>query len=230
VISKMGRMTISEVEAWEACLAQEGESSTEKIPMHVSVLCVEQDTPLTFLPPVMPSDPSVPKAPGPMPLFSDASSSTYAVYPHLRLRMLAPNDQCFWSETKASALEDTDGVAPDDSVGLLPFCTAYLIHIPAGARTTLVPVGVEETSTELSVLQINAMLAWASESSTLGTWRRSMLELQRDWVSSFNELAVLARERWNLSTFGALPFHLVAVEIMSIALDFQGDLESFSQA
>lgn len=46
----------------------------------------------------------------------------------------------------------------------------------------------------------------------------SNIELMRDIVRNFHELAVLSRTRWKLRADPALPFHLAALEVMRAAL------------
>ncbi len=53
-----------------------------------------------------------------------------------------------------------------------------------------------------------------------------MFDLQRDWVSNFHELAVLAKLRWGFRDWGPLPYHLVAVEVMCSVVDSQQNIKT----
>jgi len=65
------------------------------------------------------------------------------------------------------------------------------------------------------------MFIYTAESSTLSVWRRNALDLQRDWMTSFHELACIGRSKLGASECDAhakrrwWPWHLLAAEIMA---------------
>jgi hypothetical protein len=144
-------------------------------------------------------------------LFAGASPA-YAVYSHLRLKLSAVGDAALverhdWPEGAES--EDAD------SETMLPLQTSFFIYRISGT-------GSGHGDTDWGALQLNTLLSWTSEFSSSNVWRRTALDIQREWMSSFNDLAALARERLRDSSGRWWPYHLLAVEIMSSASHILG--------
>ena len=142
-------------------------------------------------------------------LFSEASPA-YAVLSNLRLRLPA---------TEGGILVERDGwphgMEPEDidSETTLPLHTSFFMYRMSATSGT----PPSSSDTDWGALQVNTLLSWTSEFSTSNTWRRPMLDIQRDWMSSFNDLAALAREQLRDSSQHWWPYHLLAIKIMSLA-------------
>lgn len=139
-------------------------------------------------------------------LFSEASPAS-AVYSHLRLQL---------PESQDPPLADDphwpEGLpADEDSDTLLPMNTSFLIPRQSTSNRPRLD-GMEG-------LQVNTMFCWTAEQSTLAVWRRNVLEIQRDWMSSFNDLASLAQARFQDPALSWWPYHLLAVDLMAHAAD-----------
>lgn len=247
VIAKMGSMSIGEIEgmldrfircklmltvqtppkAWELCLATKAsQDAAANGPLNFEILSVE-DGSFTFL-----SSKGIHQFAATKPvedstaLFADGSSSTFAVFPGLRLRFVSPVFQTFGTDLSDDAPSFRASLTEEvDSINLLPICSSYLVHVPRNPPLAATPIGSGSARACVSVVQLSTLLIWKSANSTLGTWKRSISDLQRDWACSFHELAVLAKLRWGFRDWGPLPYHLVAVEVMCSVVDSQQDIK-----
>lgn len=142
-------------------------------------------------------------------LFAGASPA-YAIYSHLRLQLPAMGDAVLverhnWPEGTDS--EDTD------SATIMPVHTSFFVYRISGTGTA--PPGLGDT--DWGALQLNTLLSWTSDLPSNNVWRRTTLDIQREWMSSCNDLAALARERLRDSLERWWPYHLLAIEIMCSA-------------
>lgn len=147
-------------------------------------------------------------------LFAEAPPA-YAIYSHLRLQLSAMGDAVLverYDWLDGPEIEDAD------SETMLPLQTSFFIY--RISATSGAPPGTDNT--DWGALQLNTLLSWTSESSTSNVWRRTTLDIQRDLMSSFNDLAALAREQLCDSSRRWWPYHLLAIEIMSSASHFLG--------
>ncbi|KAF8334975.1 uncharacterized protein EI90DRAFT_3153135 [Cantharellus anzutake] len=226
VIAKMGYMGLAEIEAWELCLATKAtQDAAANGPLNFEILSVD-DGSVTFLStkhlgqfaPVKSGEDSTT-------LFADGSSSTFAIFPALRLHFISPTLPNFGTDSFEHGQSSKAAlIAEVESTNLLPICSSYLVHVPGNSPLVAAPIGSASARTCASVVQLSTLLVWKSANSTLGMWKRNISDLQRDWACNFHELAVLAKLRWGFKDWGALPYHLVAVEVMCAVTDMQKDV------
>lgn len=143
-------------------------------------------------------------------LFAEAPPAS-AVYSHLRLQL--PDSLELPLEEDPNWPEGTP--VDEESDVSLPLNTSFLIsRVSASPQSQAAPI-----STVMEALQVNTLFSWTSELSTLGVWRRSILDIQRDWMSSFNDLATFAQARFQEPSLPWWPYHLLAVNMMAQAAD-----------
>lgn len=176
---------------------------------HITVL--EASASLSFPPPPPPPTPPqlLPKSEDDY-LFAEAPPAS-AVYSHLRLQLpdsldLPLAEDPSWPE--GTPIDEESDVS-------LPLNTSFLIP----RVSTLPQSQAAPLPSVMEALQVNTLSSWTSELSTLGVWRRSILDIQRDWMSSFNDLASLAQARFQEPSMPWWPYHLLAVNMMAQAAD-----------
>ncbi|KAF8306250.1 hypothetical protein DL93DRAFT_2232656 [Clavulina sp. PMI_390] len=227
VVCKLGRLTPRETKAWENCIGRTDDN--DECAQHF--LLLEACESLSFPTPPVPggATPAINTASDsapPSPIVSSGTPASSkgggqlvitepppasAVYSHLRLAL--PDPRALPSREDA---QWPDGDPPDqDAAVCLPLTTAFLIPRPPGSPTQ--PPGSQLPLVE--ALQVNTMFVWTSRTSTLNIWGRSILEVQRDWMSNFNDLASLAHARFQNPSLPWWPYHVLAVDMMAKAAD-----------
>lgn len=182
-------------------------------PLHVCLVCAQNDIPLPILhSPVSVNEKQSKAVTQSRSVFSDVSSATYSAFFLQRTPIISPGLLCPWEYPSlvAPAASGEDEVDPPpttgSSAGILPLSTTALLRMPSS--------NAEHTNVE--ALYIHLLYEYKSAKSTLQqTTREVHADITRNWY----DLAVLTRDRWHLSQQGQLPFHLAALESMSKALD-----------
>ncbi|KAF8075930.1 mediator complex subunit 13 C-terminal-domain-containing protein [Lyophyllum atratum] len=228
VFARLGTMRESELDAWASLI----ETSCHGLHMaSVTLLSVELDAPWTFCtsrpqPKTTPNkvhnsvrSSSIPKN-QPQNLFTDISTTFYALSPHSTLPQshpptlsdlglslsLIPELPC--TPTTSTPLEHDREQPPilPHSLALLPRSSTSLICLPA-------------TSSPTAIAMLHIHLLHTARPPSSMTMQEDINSLHTAITRNFHELAVLAGTRWRLGVSPALPFHLAAVEAMRIALD-----------
>jgi len=227
VIARSGSMAEAELTAWEKCLHREVIS--QDVPLHVTLACVEEDTPLTLLPSPLDSkftmtlfNSVVSKT-----SFHDLTSTAHILVPYHRTSLLArnahftgPNNLAVDSESDSQHIPYAATPRPSQ-FGLSPLASAYILHtLPSSDHSVATGSGSEEFTASMSSVQVHIMRTGGSPTSSL---RKPLRVLLQDITKNYCGLAVLARERWAISSFGMIPFHLAAVEIMRRVVTYTKD-------
>ncbi|KDQ14203.1 hypothetical protein BOTBODRAFT_188082 [Botryobasidium botryosum FD-172 SS1] len=200
VFAKSGSMTELELDAWSTIL-NETVSSLD-IQIHFTVVSVDSSSPLAFfsLPPVQ----SPPAGTGI--LFADVSSTTYALF--VARDVLPPPPLLPGPPETANGANLT---TPPDTMGPHPLSSAFLLHVTGPGDQTRSRGDVSGVSSVgVHILHFSA--------TGFSTLRKSLSEFHRELIYNYHELAVLSRERWGIY-FGALPFHLAAVQLAQNTLE-----------
>lgn len=186
-----------------------------ELPMtHVSVLCVEQNLPWTFVAPQI----CLKQAPMPKrsssketlcPFYVDASSATYALFHNTRLP-LSPTDHPSYESPEPSFIPDADDLPTSETLPILPLSSSTLIHVPSDAGYT-----------SISMLHIHILHTAKSPASSLTL---PDVETHKEITHNYHELNILAAARWKFDASTCLPLHLGALRVMYMALR-RGDLE-----
>jgi len=203
VFAKSGSMAELELDAWTTILADTVASLD--IQIHISIISVDSSSPLTFLslPPVQ----SPPAGTGM--LFADVSSTTYALFV-ARDVLPPPPPPPRVPETQS----ETSFTTPLDTVGPHPLSSAFLLHVPSPGDQTRSRGDVSGVSSVgVHILHFCA--------TTYSTLRKTISEFHHELMYNYHELGVLSRERWGIY-FGALPFHLAAVQLAQNTLEHGG--------
>jgi len=215
VFTKLGVMDVLELEAWTSHLDLTVPNCHDLPMMHASLICVESESPWTFLSPdhhdvkelVIPAST---KDRGP-PLFIDASASTYALFTTKRLPLTSTTSLDVATELPYIP-EAGEDPSPTCSIPIiLPLSTASLIRVPNAACTTV------------SMVRIHLLHSGRSRLSTLPAEERDGEEGLQDITRNYHQLSVLAGLRGRLGVNPILPWHLAAVESMASALA-RGDI------
>lgn len=203
---------------------------SQDVAVHVTIVCVEQDTPLTVLP--SPSDAklgltasnatTIQKA-----SFQDLESFSQIVIPSHRTPLIAANSHFMGPSDLALELDPESQHSPYGSVprppqfGLLPLASAYILHaLPSSDHSVATTPGSEESPATTSSVQVHIMRTGGSPTSS---FRKPLRVLLQDITKNYCGLAVLARERWAITSFGMVPFHVAAVEIMRRVVTYTKD-------
>ncbi|KAG8913863.1 hypothetical protein FRC00_001427, partial [Tulasnella sp. 408] len=232
VIARSGTMSESELTAWEKCLHREV-ISLQDVAIHVTLACVEQSNPLAILATTDPSKASVTLVNNSTlhrAAFHDSSSTSYIVQPFYRTPLL-PSDNHFLDASSLAITPETELLSTSmgsygaalrlPQVGLLPLATAFVFHCPPAAeRTNASTAGSEASVQSVSTYRVHILRTGGSQTSS----HRKPLHIQLQDISrNYLSLSALARERWSIGSFGGLPFHLAAVEIMRRVLAYAHD-------
>ncbi|KIO30905.1 hypothetical protein M407DRAFT_242001 [Tulasnella calospora MUT 4182] len=223
-------MSESELIAWEKCLHREVIS--QDVAIHVALACVEQSNPLAILATTDASKASVTLVNNSTlhrAAFHDSSSTSYIVQPFYRTPLL-PSDNHFVDTSSLAITPETELLSSMGSygaalrlpqVGLLPLATAFVFHCPPAAeRTNASTTGSENSVQSVSTYRVHILRTGGSPTSS----HRKPLHIQlQDISKNYLSLSALARERWSIGSFGGLPFHLTAVEIMRRVLAYAHD-------
>ncbi|KAG8993433.1 hypothetical protein FRB90_000697 [Tulasnella sp. 427] len=231
VIGRSGTMCEPELIAWEKCLHREVIS--QDVAIHVTIVCVEQSNPfsvlamtdLTKATATLVSNSTLHKA-----AFHDSSSTSYIVQSFYRMALL-PSDHHF-VDTAALAINPETEIIPSPlgqygaaprlpQISLLPLASAFVFHCPSAAeRTNTSAIGSEASQQSVSTYRVHVLKTVGSPTSS----HRKPLHIQlQDISKNYVALSALARERWSIVSFGGLPFHLAAVEIMRRVLAYAHD-------
>ncbi|KAH7912441.1 mediator complex subunit 13 C-terminal-domain-containing protein [Hygrophoropsis aurantiaca] len=211
VFTKLGSMSVSELDAWTKHLSA---SDHDGVPFQAIVSCVDQDPSLTIIRHAGNSiHPSPPKrSPSKdliKPVYLDAASVTYALYPSTRIPLLShlssvPNacDSCF--------VPDCEDIPLSDTLRMLPISTSILIRPSVGAG-----------SPSPTILHTHLLHTYKSPNSSSSISDDTTL---KDITHNYYELSVLGGIMFSQLEHSILPLHLQALEIMHNALR-QGDIE-----
>ncbi|KAH9921543.1 uncharacterized protein BXZ73DRAFT_91803 [Epithele typhae] len=241
VISKLGLMHYSELDAWVEHLESVVTTSNDTPPVHVTLLAVDHEHSWTFLAPtdnisfdILHRTP-IPAAAFPSSkssrtrtVFSDASVTAYYLAPSSQ-SLLYPSITVDRS-TKCGPFPLIPGSfeAPfipdleedDSSYSVVSLSDSESLRVPAWVGVVSAPSSTDYTS--LSTTRIFRLFTTHSPRSTYAARASSPGDAQQDLmgdiVRSFHDLAVLSRVRWRLPSDPALPFHLAALELMRAAL------------
>jgi len=227
VVSKLGGMLENEIEGASPLLAAQCQlnqpctawmSHLETVvsahtgpPVHVSLVCAQNDMPVQFLCPSEGAKEAPPKAAtDPSSVFADVSSTTYSAFLPQRTPITSPSSLCRLDHSTMLAPVATDEdvdepPSPQAHIGILPLCTTALFKVPN-----------DTDFSTISTLYIHLLFAYKSAKSTL---KKKTHEVHADITRNWHDLAVLTRERWHFTQHEDLPFHLAALEVMSEVLD-----------
>ncbi|RPD62123.1 hypothetical protein L226DRAFT_463453 [Lentinus tigrinus ALCF2SS1-7] len=248
VISKLGLMSHSELDAWVSHLESAVTTSTDIPPVHVTLLAVDDENPWTFL-----SSPetssvnilkrtasptpqaSTSKSRGNHTTFADAAYRTYFLMPYAEMSLYPAytaerTSKCGPIHYLPGAVElpYIPDLEDDEASGACAQShSPEPIRVSGWSTVVCAPSAADHTS--LSTVRLYQLYTTRSLRSTYGSSRAgsrvspasqggSDTELMSDIVRNFHELAVLSRTRWRLRADPALPFHLAALEVMRSAL------------
>ncbi|KAH6915454.1 mediator complex subunit 13 C-terminal-domain-containing protein [Coprinopsis sp. MPI-PUGE-AT-0042] len=217
VITKLGLMTPSELDAWQDKVQQEAE---QKAQMHIFVTAAEYETAWAIIEPKYRS-PTSPSRTSKIPssakqIYTDCSSTVYAIHPASRLSIASRPPVC-----PRSRLSDV--TAPH-----APIMPHPLPALPQ-ATTVLLSAHSHFPDKPVDMLHIHLLYSFHSHSTTSSVPDDTTTHL--DLTQNFFELAVLASARrvtCALSPANLLPLHLIAVESMCNCLDI--DWEAMERA
>ncbi|TFK43128.1 mediator complex subunit 13 C-terminal-domain-containing protein [Crucibulum laeve] len=221
--AKLGSMSEAELGAWTKYLSKAIFVNRELTMGHISLISVEQNAPWTLLttrpssPPVSRSA-SVTRSPSTshkhQAVFTDVSSTTYALFPAVQLPISLPLSFNELSLGASDNSTSTSSVTPPPS---LPHPLSYLPR----SQTTLIRVPCSPSPNSITMLHIYLLHTLQCPHSPAPHTDESTLHA--DITRNFHELAVLAKERLKLDVNPILPYHLADVEAMRVALDRDWD-------
>ncbi|KAG9219490.1 hypothetical protein CCMSSC00406_0005384 [Pleurotus cornucopiae] len=200
IITKLGCLSESELQAWSSHL----ETTTESHAEHVSLLCAYTDTSYKFLPPQATSPVKKPRQSRGTnaSLFVDISANTYIVYPQVVFPVIPPSLLPNVSMVTEPVQDEDDLESPP----MFPLSTSILIRAPN-----------EGGLASASMLQVHLLYTYQANDGVddaAEQQKRLMEDISRNLV----DLTVLAKNRWMRVANPILPFHLAAVESMDRAL------------
>ncbi|KAJ3785847.1 mediator complex subunit 13 C-terminal-domain-containing protein [Lentinula aff. detonsa] len=237
VFAKSGNMGVAELDAW-ITHSYSVLHSNSQIPMHISILNVENSVPWTLTPAsqtqslgianqhptsrgssLSRSVPNSMKVSSKSQFFVDTNATTYELCQKDRLPVSVPptlDDIGLSSDLVDVSLPiENDDYSLADDQPLLPLSSSTLICVP-------------DSSVLPRMVNIHLIYAAKSEGCAYPTVTSDAADspqsLLRDITSSYYSLSVLSSARWE--TVSSLPFHLGAVETMRKALSTRNCLES----
>ncbi|KAJ3994837.1 mediator complex subunit 13 C-terminal-domain-containing protein [Lentinula boryana] len=237
VFAKSGNMSVAELDAW-ITHSYSALHSNSQIPMHISILNVENSVPWTLTPAsqtqslgitnqhptsrgssLSRSVPNSMKVSSKSQFFVDTTATTYELCQKDRLPVGIPptlDDIGLSSDLVDVSLPiENDDYSLADDQPLLPLSSSTLICVP-------------DSSVLPRMVNIHLIYAAKSEGCAYPTATSDAADspqsLLRDITSSYYSLSVLSSARWE--TVSSLPFHLGAVETMRKALSTRNCLES----
>ncbi|KAI0643620.1 hypothetical protein C8Q79DRAFT_928154 [Trametes meyenii] len=244
VVSRLGMMSYSEVDAWASHLESAVSMSSEVPPIHVTLLAVDNENSWTFIAtPEIGSRNIVRRNSAPaVPTRSSGRTSHTTFYDvsYVTYSISSPSSLLFYpayavdGSTKCLPLSlvpgssdlpyvpDTDDEA--DTSSQLPLATDEF-RVPGWSMVVCVPSVTDHTS--VSTLRIFQLHVTRSLRSTyeISSKKNSFTdpshvnsEHMDDIIRNFSDLTVLARTRWKLRANPVLPFHLAALEVMRATL------------
>lgn len=219
--------------------------------LHFSLVCVIPDTPWFYLPSTPrrhhPSR-SSPSSVKHQIIFTDVSSTTYAIFPNIRLPVSRPPSLSELLSGKSFIPEPLiynpnvvsspflQPMQPVDSpfvpsrslaqadrqlVPLLPLSSSILIRVPHLHDST---TASSNSMTHIHLLRTYHSASYRSRSTSVVSDDKQFLA---DVTRNYYELSVLSKTRWKLDGISGntgLPFHLAATDAMSMALDKDWDV------
>lgn len=232
-------------------------NSRDQPPLHHSLVCVVPDASWLFIPsksnplplpvprPIAPSrSSSSSKQPS---VFTDVSSTTYAIYPTNRISISVPPSQSdlglsqsFIPELATSISSSPSSPHPRSgysNLNPLTQISSSSLHLPhpvtflPQATSILIHVPQFSSSSSISMTQIHLLRTVHSYSHSIQASSSSLSvldekQLLEDVTRNYHELAMLSRVRWKLDGAGGrkgLPFHVAAVDAMRMALERDWD-------
>ncbi|KAI0637629.1 hypothetical protein C8Q77DRAFT_1086914 [Trametes polyzona] len=241
VITKLGLMAHSEIDAWVSHLDSAVSMSSDVPPVHVTLLAVDNENSWTFLAPPDSGPPdiirrnSAPAVPTRSAIrtshaiFSDASYATYTIssWQSLALYPTYTHDRSAKSlpPTVIPGSSDLPYIPDlDDEADATSQQFPDALRVPGWSTVVCAPSVTDHTSVStLHVFQLHITRSLRStyeisRKNVESTPARLHSEHMDDIVRNFHDLAVLARTRWKLRADPALPFHLASLEVMRAAL------------
>ncbi|KAJ3755362.1 mediator complex subunit 13 C-terminal-domain-containing protein [Lentinula raphanica] len=238
VVAKLGKMSIAELDAWNAHLYTISQSTTQ-VPLHVSVLNVQSST--LWTPSPLPSSTHPPlttvtakgssrSASSSMNVssknsfFVDITATTYGLRRKDPFPISSPPDlddiglSSGFVRPPSALTTENDDIFMGDERPLLPLSSSTLLCIPNA------PVQPRMLSIHLINCAKSAGCTYPANASDAAEASESLHNLLRDVTHSYYSLSVLSSVRWN--TTSSLPFHLGAVETMQKALSTRNGLAS----
>lgn len=219
--------------------------------MHHSVVCVVPDAPWLFIPPKSGASPlPVPRPAAPSrsssskqpSVFTDISSTTYAIFPSNRISVSVPPSQSHLglsqslipelsTQTSSSSqpvtpLHTQTSTSPSvlsftSPVTFIPQASSILIHLPHASSSNTISM------THVHLLQtVHSASYMHSEQAVTSAHVPGDEQLLQDVTQNYHELAVLSRVKWKFdgaSGHKGLPFHIAAVDAMRVALENEWD-------
>ncbi|KAF9534436.1 mediator complex subunit 13 C-terminal-domain-containing protein [Crepidotus variabilis] len=264
VFSRLGVPSEREIDAWTTYLSHEIALHRDQPPLHHTIVCVIPDAPWFYVTPQQ----NIVHNPRPqyfknssskhISLFSDRSSTTFAVFARNRLPIPIPpsqSDLCIShtlipepsgkifslpspavqsssTQPDAQSVHDSTYVAsPAHSLSILPQFTSVLTHCSHDYSTKTSTAAM----TQIHLLGTYHSTSYTHSAQSLPGSTSAVPpdeQLLADITRNFHELAVLSRLRWQLDRHGVhkgLPFHLAATDVIRTALDMDWDrLDSYS--
>ncbi|OCH87684.1 hypothetical protein OBBRIDRAFT_735799 [Obba rivulosa] len=238
VVSKLGAIGDSELQAWVTHLDTAVATSSDIPPIHATLLSVDIDNPWIFVAldasdnsiakrqrsPVTSHSPIRPSRVPSNAVFLEVSSSMYALSPVIA-RTCVPS---FGSYQDAQSVVGCDDIPTVPDTEDEEPVTQRIPSICALKRSALVYVSAGTDFTSIGMVQLAQLHAASSMKSsrkkTSATSSRQQQDVDdlHDIMLNFHDLAVLTRLRWKLPD-PALPFHLAALRVMRMALAIEGD-------
>ncbi|CDO74204.1 hypothetical protein BN946_scf185043.g256 [Trametes cinnabarina] len=245
VISKLGIMAPSEIDAWVSYLESAVAMSSEVPPFHVTLLAIDTEHSFTFV--NHPGSGSLdilrrnsatttsPKAStrATHATFSDVSYASHSLTtkPTLTLYPAYITDRSAKC-VPPSLIPGSSNIpyVPDpdedtDTGGTSQQTPIDALRVPGWSIVVCAPSTTDHTSVstvrifELYVTRsLRSTYEISSQKNAVTDTAQAHAEHMDDIVRNFHDLAVLARVRWKLRTHPALPFHLAALETMRTAL------------
>ncbi|CDZ98548.1 Mediator complex, subunit Med13 [Phaffia rhodozyma] len=234
VISKLGLMEPSEINAWDQHLS--GQISSLAGLIRVYITCADPSSP-PFLSSISSSNDhtsfeeslahSLSRFDG-SDSFVDTSNTTFGVYPSYRIpytlsssdNILSSNTTPFSTTTSATASSKLD--VADFQESILPLSNFSIIRV--SSLSSVNTLSSSSSSHTISNLTFHHLLTLASSSSSALPFSHldHTSDFRRDLAENMHSLSVLARERWgewNPPLGDHLPLHLLAVARMCAVVD-----------
>lgn len=213
--------------AWDIHLTVYVEVFRQLPPLHVSLVCVDPESTWSFLAPSTTSTTRSPhKTPGTkaQSIYSDISSTTYAIYPTIRMPISHPISQgdvgisqsyiaespCLNSSSEPPSPKPASKYDPQRSYNIppdapleyephpitfLPLYTSLLVTVPQSQSTTsITTTSIHLLRTSHSESYTSSTQAYQHSSATVP----SDEQLRNDITQNFYELSVLCKARWKL--------------------------------
>ncbi|KAF9224428.1 hypothetical protein BS17DRAFT_879901 [Gyrodon lividus] len=207
VISKLGLMSSSELDAWIHHLSAASPLCRDLPPFQVTVLSVDQNISWSLMQHHRSSteQQALPRRAAGKDLSKSfymdlTTATTYTIYPTIRIPLPSPPIHK-WANS--SFVPDSEGASTIDTSPVLPISSTILLHAP-----------LKRTSFAYSALHIHLLYSCKSPGSSLTI---SDDITHQEITRNYHELAVLASLQGPFG-YSLLPLHLAALETMHDAL------------